>query len=815
MSKKVGKYFIKKRIGRGAFAEVRLAVHEDTGEEFAVKVFDRSCMPKDELEFVVRKEVRIMQYLRHPNIVSIHAVVMSSKNLYLFMELVRGGELYDEIVSKQRIDEKTSRFYFQQIVDAMVYCHRRGVVHRDLKPENLLLDGNGNIKITDFGMSWMKESCDPELKVKQLLSTQCGTPKYMAPEIIIQSEQGYDGEKLDAWECGVVLFALLAGYLPFYGEDDSQVFKTILNGSIVFPSHFSAGVQEVLVLLLQKNPKKRTSLEEIRSHPWFLLDYHGQAVEKRREKLLNARPESLANAMCRKRTDQGGYNNEQSARHNEVVTVVDLNDDVAAILQEKLDISGKGNLDLVTPASCAASSSTQKGNASQTLSLSESIGRSTNMHNECDANSNTFRKDGKALRVKRDTQFKKKKVPFFRATQLQNDVRTRSHSCSRSRSRSRSRTCLSQKLLKGVLELKPLTDSDGTNVQVQPKPKERLKLPDASNDFTGSGLQEVIEENCISPRMWEAQSPISMDTGKKRTHRRPEPINSLTMTPSEALSKMRAARKKISVVSAIRNLAASPKHSSATPRRPFERLAALKISPGSLVSPKTANPSGLTLNNEVQRKFSPKIVQSGSSSSFLQHNWRPKETRSTPLHDNGNGNMDVGKNARVEDRDRVRSLRGDMRGDQDENGNNGIHTEIPSSGLRRSRNFGSKGSPKQMTVVGSQECTSPSLKNRLTSPVRGRRKAGRNRDFSEAGLDKSVTSWFSEPSPTSVGESASFRGTSPDLRTHRTEHTPGKISGTSRNDGSSVNEIGAQSEPANFLSMSWKKVGNWLGKKDL
>lgn len=276
----VGKYILKRKIGEGAFAEVRLAVHQDTKEEFAVKVFDREALPSVHFERDIKKEIKIMQYLRHPNIVSIHAVLVTERKLYLVMELVRGGELYDEIVSKRRVDERTSRRYFQQIVDAMVYCHRRGVFHRDLKPENLLLDGNGNIKITDFGMSWMKDNFNPAIKAKQLLRTQCGTPKYMAPEIIVRPAEGYDGEKLDAWECGMVLYALLAGYLPFSGEDDNTVFRSILNGKLKYPSHFSPGARDLLSRLLEKDPRKRSTLAEIREHFWFLVNYEGDVLTR-------------------------------------------------------------------------------------------------------------------------------------------------------------------------------------------------------------------------------------------------------------------------------------------------------------------------------------------------------------------------------------------------------------------------------------------------------------------------------------------------------------------------------------------------------
>jgi serine/threonine protein kinase len=129
-------------------------------------------------------------------------------------------------------------------------------------------------------MSWMKENVDAERATTQLLQTQCGTAKYMAPETIVRSGKGYDGEKVDAWECGMVLYALLAGYLPFNGEDDNSVFQSILRGKLKFPSHFSPGAKDVLRRLLEKDPAKRMTLPEVREHLWFLVDYKGDAAKK-------------------------------------------------------------------------------------------------------------------------------------------------------------------------------------------------------------------------------------------------------------------------------------------------------------------------------------------------------------------------------------------------------------------------------------------------------------------------------------------------------------------------------------------------------
>mmetsp|Transcript_1828 Transcript_1828/g.4947 ORF Transcript_1828/g.4947 Transcript_1828/m.4947 type:complete len:585 (-) Transcript_1828:1130-2884(-) len=270
---KVGNYILKETLGSGTFADVKLGIHATTGQRYAVKVFDRRRMSMDEFEREVRKEVKIMQYLRHPNIVAVEQVLMSGNNMYIVMELVEGGELYYEIVKRKRLDEKSARKYFQDLVDAMLYCHRKGVYHRDLKPENLLITADDNIKITDFGMSRMKESID---NADNLLHTQCGTPKYMAPEVIVKAKHGYKGDKIDTWDCGMVLFAMMAGYLPFNGDDDRAVFRQIVFGKVKFPKWFSDDLCHLLTGVLEKDPNKRMTLDEVVLHPWFLIDYNGE-----------------------------------------------------------------------------------------------------------------------------------------------------------------------------------------------------------------------------------------------------------------------------------------------------------------------------------------------------------------------------------------------------------------------------------------------------------------------------------------------------------------------------------------------------------
>nr|GFA79563.1 CBL-interacting serine/threonine-protein kinase 24-like [Tanacetum cinerariifolium] len=155
----------------------------------------------------IKREISITKIMRHPNIVRLYEVLSSQTKIYIILEFINGGELFDKIVNKGKLSERSARRYFQQLIDAIAYCHGKGVYHRDLKPENLLLDSEGKLKVSDFGLSAL-----PQEGV-ELLYTTCGTPNYIAPEVL--SENGYDGAAVDIWSCGVILYVLLAGYLPF------------------------------------------------------------------------------------------------------------------------------------------------------------------------------------------------------------------------------------------------------------------------------------------------------------------------------------------------------------------------------------------------------------------------------------------------------------------------------------------------------------------------------------------------------------------------------------------------------------------------
>jgi serine/threonine protein kinase len=210
-----------------------------------------------------------MKALNHKNIVNLREVLSSKSKLYIVMDLVRGGELFEMIERKGELDEKLARKYFQQLIDGIDYCHRRGVYHRDLKPENLLVDERGTLKITDFGVSSMKGG----MAGSDLLYTACGTPYYCAPEIINGAEEGYKGAKIDAWSCGIILYLLLTGMLPFQNEDMTQLYEQINRCIIDYPTWMPSEAKDLIAHLLRKDPNLRFSLDDVKRHPWFLVDY--------------------------------------------------------------------------------------------------------------------------------------------------------------------------------------------------------------------------------------------------------------------------------------------------------------------------------------------------------------------------------------------------------------------------------------------------------------------------------------------------------------------------------------------------------------
>ncbi|KAK3163348.1 hypothetical protein QOZ80_1AG0002460 [Eleusine coracana subsp. coracana] len=262
----MNRYELGRMLGQGTFAKVYHARNLASNQSVAIKVIDKEKVLRVGMIEQTKREISVMRLVRHPNVVQLHEVMASKSKIYFAMEYVRGGELFSR-VARGRLKEDTARKYFQQLIGAVDFCHSRGVYHRDLKPENLLVDENGNLKVSDFGLSALKE-CQ---KQDGLLHTTCGTPAYVAPEII--NKKGYDGAKADIWSCGVILYVLLAGYLPFQDANLMEMYRKISRGDVKYPQWFSSDIRWLLSRLLDPNPNTRITIEKLAEHPWFKKGY--------------------------------------------------------------------------------------------------------------------------------------------------------------------------------------------------------------------------------------------------------------------------------------------------------------------------------------------------------------------------------------------------------------------------------------------------------------------------------------------------------------------------------------------------------------
>ncbi|KAL7310447.1 serine/threonine-protein kinase gin4 [Mucor circinelloides] len=259
----IGDYVVGKTLGKGASGRVKLGVHRNTGEQVAIKIISKAHLAANPaIEKAVRREIAIMKLIHHPNVMSLIDVIddPASSDLYLILEYVEGGELFEYLVSKGRLGEAEARHHFQQIILGLDYCHHHLICHRDLKPENLLLNSRNSIKIADFGMA----SLQP---LGSMLETSCGSPHYASPEIV--AGMPYNGSSCDIWSCGVILYALLTGHLPFDDENIRQLLKKVKSGKYIMPDNISRSAQDLIRRILVVDPSKRLNMQQIMSHPWF------------------------------------------------------------------------------------------------------------------------------------------------------------------------------------------------------------------------------------------------------------------------------------------------------------------------------------------------------------------------------------------------------------------------------------------------------------------------------------------------------------------------------------------------------------------
>ena len=291
----IDEYLIKETIGKGTFSTVKLGEHIKTKQKVAIKILNKEKIKAKEDLVRIKREIKILQMMDHPNIIKTYKIIENEKNYFIIMEYCQGGELFNYIVDKEKLDENEASMFFYQLINALEYIHSLGIAHRDLKPENLLLIENKIIKIIDFGLS-------NYFNGEQNLETPCGSPSYASPEII--KGETYNGFSIDIWASGIIMFAMLCGYLPFdddeEDEDDSSernksegnnknknnfstsndesnesdnevLFQKILEGKVDFPEYLSKDSIDLMKKILVIEPEKRIQIKDIKKHKFYLL----------------------------------------------------------------------------------------------------------------------------------------------------------------------------------------------------------------------------------------------------------------------------------------------------------------------------------------------------------------------------------------------------------------------------------------------------------------------------------------------------------------------------------------------------------------
>ena len=307
-------------IGEGNFGKVKLGVFKPTKEEFAIKVLNKEKIKK-KMKNLALRENEIITKLNHINIVLVYCIIDTKEDFFIIMEYCKYGELFDYIVKYKRLSENEASNFFYQLINGVEYIHSQGIAHRDLKPENLLLTENKTLKIIDFGLSH-------EFEEEEFLKTKCGSPSYAAPEII--SKPNYNGFKIDVWCCGIILYAMLCGYLPFDGDEDTtnnnvKLFQNILQCEPELPDFLSDISKDLIMSILNPDPDKRITIEEIKNHPFYLkgkslckIDYSmtEQEIIKTKKYFYNHHKEENKNNIDDSLSENSNYlnnNNSESA----------------------------------------------------------------------------------------------------------------------------------------------------------------------------------------------------------------------------------------------------------------------------------------------------------------------------------------------------------------------------------------------------------------------------------------------------------------------------------------------------------------------
>ena len=270
-------------IGEGTFGKVKLGVHNPTKQKVAIKILEKEKIVDFNDIKRIQREISILKEIRHPYIVQLYEILETDEQIYIITEYIPRGELFDYIVSKDKLEESEARKFLREMIVGIEYLHKHNIVHRDLKPENLLLDLDNHIKIVDFGLS-------NRYKKDELLRTACGSPCYAAPEMI--SGRSYKATAVDVWSIGIVLFVMLCGYLPFESSNASNLYDKIINGEYTLPKELSHSAKSLIRGILKTNPTHRFTVNDIKNHPWFTqnltenIDHDAKSL-KPNEKVVN------------------------------------------------------------------------------------------------------------------------------------------------------------------------------------------------------------------------------------------------------------------------------------------------------------------------------------------------------------------------------------------------------------------------------------------------------------------------------------------------------------------------------------------------
>ena len=254
-------YEILSVIGEGTFGVVKLGKIKENGESVAIKILEKKKIMNEDDEERVKREIDILQKVHHINVIKTLKIEEDEDNIYLVMEFCEKGELFNHIVEEQKLEEIEAAYYYYQLINGLECIHHNEVVHRDLKPENLLLSKGYILKIIDFGLSNFFDKTN-------LLSTPCGSPCYASPEMV--SGKKYDGFMIDIWSTGIILYAMLCGYLPFEDPDNEILFQKILKCDAEFPEDLSDEAIDLMQKIMVTNPKERITIPKIKKHPFYL-----------------------------------------------------------------------------------------------------------------------------------------------------------------------------------------------------------------------------------------------------------------------------------------------------------------------------------------------------------------------------------------------------------------------------------------------------------------------------------------------------------------------------------------------------------------